>query len=116
MISENPNIEQFNELISEINETKLFSGNTQRFIVNIEKIGRITVERTKSIIKGHTIYNIYEEKRNFPKDSLKSNYRTDYEIYISKDNQIKKIYQKNNPIFLGGFMEFELNREKIEFN
>lgn len=116
MISENPNIEQFNELISEINETKLFSGNTQRFIVNIEKIGRITVERTKSIIKGHTIYNIYEEKRNFPKDSLKSNYRTDYEIYISKDNQIKKIYQKNNTIFLGGFMEFELNREKIEFN
>ena len=102
--SKNPTLEQFEDLIGEIESRNLFPGVPRRFIGQREKVGRFTIERTKSIISGSTIYDIYEHEHTPQEEYDLSNTRRGYEVQVSK-GKVTKIYQKNNPVFFNGDLE-----------
>ena len=101
---ENPTLEQFDNLAKEIESDNTFEGIPRRFIVQTSQIGRFTIDRTKSIILGNTIYSLYEHKQNLSEEYDLSNTIMGYEFHVSK-SKVTKVYKKNNPIFFDGAVE-----------
>lgn len=101
---ENPTLEQFENLAKEIESNNLFQGIPRRFIVQSEQVGRFTIDKTKSIIAGNTVYDIYKHEHNLPNGYDLSNTRIGYEFHVS-NGKVTKVYKKNNPVFFDGAVE-----------
>jgi len=107
---QNPKAEEFHNLVNTIKSKKIFSGNPHRFSVNMKKVGKFTIKRTKSIIRGLTVYDIYENE-HMPKGYDLSNKRIGYEICMSNDKLVK-VYKKNNPVALNGGIELLIHQKR----
>ena len=110
LCNENPTMEQFEDLVTKIESNDLFSGTPKRFIGQSEKIGRFTINRTKSLVFGNIVYDVYEHDHVSTEFDWK-NKLIGYQIVVS-DAAIKAVYRKNNFTFLDGGIELLINEKR----
>jgi hypothetical protein len=108
---EHPTLEMFDSLAKRIESEKLFPEIPRRFIQEERRIGRFTVSRTKSILSGDTVYEVYECEHNDTSGYDFSNKKTGYVINISHGN-ITRIYKKNNRTLFDGDIELLTAQER----
>ncbi len=65
-----PTREEFTDLVKEIEESNIFSGKPRRFIGEHKKVGYHILERSKSLFRGDTYYEILEYAHSLDKDEL----------------------------------------------
>jgi hypothetical protein len=104
-----PDKKDFEILVSEIELEHFFEGEPRRFLVSTVEVGRFVVDRTKSIVKGDTVYSVYKWKGPNLEDNI-GNTKIGYEIHIRK-GEISSVFKKNNPEILNG-VELLTNQKK----
>ncbi len=102
-----PTQDDFADLVKEIEESNIFSGKPRRFVGERKIVGYYILDRSKSLFRGDTFYEISEFTKSLDQEelekpeNLQKKHALGYCIFVT-NSKVRIVFRSDKTIFPGG--------------